>query len=203
MDLRPLVCPLRYRHGSSLFGRRYLRAPGTCLAPDKWFALFAPGLKLVPTESSRPNASVSLGVQSGFGAGRVTSFCGPRPSSLIVWTVDELKECKIFSLHFVNQVFCDWWYYYRISQQRNFSVGATVKMRNSKRKSIFSWAPGTDETWRLSEVTQREDALEGVQIEILHGNASTEQMMGEIFSLMVKPLVHKGFLKIIGGLFLF
>ena len=176
MDLRSLVYPLRYRNGSSLFDRRYLWAPGTYLVPHKWFALFASGLKLVPTESSHPNTSVSLSVQSGFGPRCVTSLCEPRPFSLIVWTADELNKCKIFSLHFLNQIFHDWWYYYRISRPCNFSVGTTVKVRNSKRKSIFSWAPGTDEPSLedFQKSPRGKDALESVQIKILHGNTSTE-----------------------------
>lgn len=71
-------------------------------------------------------------------------LCEPRPSSLIVWTVNELNKCKIFSF-LLTQIFHDCWYYYRISRQRNFSVGITVKIRNWKTKSISSWAPGTDE----------------------------------------------------------
>lgn len=135
----------RFNDCSSLFDRKYLWAPGTYLAPDKCFALFASGLKLEPTEISHPNTSVCRSIQSGFGAGCVALLCEPRASFLIVWTVYELNKCKIFSLHFLNQIFRDRWYYYRTSHQRNIPVGSTVKIRNSMRKSIFSWAPATDE----------------------------------------------------------
>lgn len=141
----------------------------------------------------------------GFRARCVALLCEPRPSSLIVWTADVLNKCKIFSSHFLNQIFHDWWYYYRISWQCNFSVGTHSKNKELKEKKhtiLGSWCRWTF-TWRLSEVTQREDALESVQIKILHGNISIEQMMGEISSLMVRPLVHQVFLKTIRGLFLF
>lgn len=59
------------------------------------------------------------------------------------------------------------------------------------REIILSRAPGT----RLSEVTQKEDTLESVQVKILHGNASIKQMMGENFFLMVRLLVHRVFLR--------
>lgn len=36
-----------------------------------------------------------------------------------------------------------------------------------------------------------------------HGKARTEQIMSEVSSPMARPLVHKGFLKIIRGLLLF
>lgn len=73
------------------------------------------------------------------------------------------------------------------------------KKKELKEKKEFPLGPQYfwSFTLRLSEVTQMELTLKK------HGKARTEQIMSEVSSPMARPLVHKGFLKIIRGLLLF
>lgn len=127
MDVRSLVYPQRYRNHSSAFDQSFLREPGIYLIPDKWFANCLVNSVCASRELSLKHIFCPLNVQSRFGAMCVTSLYE------IVWAVDELNKCKIFSLHFLKQIFHDWCCYYRIFQQFHFSVGITLKTRNSEK----------------------------------------------------------------------
>lgn len=116
----------------------------------------------------------------------------------IVWAVDELNKCKNFSLHFLKQIFHDWCNYYRIFQQFHFSVGTTLKPRNSEK----SCCP---------ELLVLEDFQKGCRCRCLRKFADNDFAWeyqhraddGWTFISDGKAPCSQGFLQIIRGLFLF